>query len=361
MPDGFEAVIVALSVSVVLLTGAVVFGATADTLGQGSADDAERITNQSQLLDGTNFVDVADCCGGTNERVLDSRGYAVQLSGTSDSYVQSSDDIQVATDENATVAVWGYVNRSAGGEEMTLANVGGRVIIQYNGTASEWVIFYHSGYSGDSYRLTAAAPNQPSSWTHLAPRVNGTHLTVYRDGAAVNATTITDPSVVDAEVNSTNWHGRLEELRTFDAALSESTIAELESDAVGPQPGTNRTSRVMFDEPNRRSQLLFFSAGEIRTSNVTYATGQPGSEMDGVGLIASIIGTTDYEWDTDGPRMRAVDGGELDGAPVAYVSYDKDGPSVAITEGFAAFIELAAIIPILLIAVVLVARLRGLR
>lgn len=353
--------VIALTVSVILLTGAVVFGSTADTLGQGSADDAEQIDNQSQLLDGTSFVDVARCCGGTNERVYDSRGNAVRMTGANDSYIQSTEDVTVATDDNMTVTAWGAVNSSSSSENMTLLNAAGRVVIQFDGANTDWLIFYHSAETGESYQLRANAPNQPSTYEHIAVRANGTHLTVFRDATAVNSTSLTDSgrAVADADVNSSNWHGELEEVRSFDDALTNSTISELESDAVGPQPGHNRTSRIMFDEPEKDNQLLFFASGRIATSNVTFVDGKPGSELDGVGLIASITGSTDYEWDSDGPRLRAVDGGEIDGAPVAYVSYDKEGPSVAITEGFASFIELAAIIPLLVVAVALLARLRG--
>jgi len=360
MADEVQTIVVALGVAIALLLGATIWGALGGVATPDADEDTDiRVTNDPVLLDGLSTIRI-DKGEGTNETVRNSLGNAIVFSGTDDSYAEATGDVTVATDDNWTVAAWARVNSTSSAEDMTLVNAGGRVMIQYNGTTSDWELYYHSGVNGNTYRVTAAAPDQPSSYTHIAARANGTHLTLYRNGTARNSTQIQGDSVTAVRVNSTNWHGRLEEYRSYDDALTTQTVNALYTSPVAPVQDVNRTGRVMFDRAGANPQYFYFTGVALSTSNVTYADGHPGSVMDGAGIVNAITGSTDYRWDTRGPKIKPVDDGGLDGAPVAFVSYEPDPAMFNTLSGLASVVSFAAIIPIVLLAVLAIARLRGL-
>jgi hypothetical protein len=116
----------------------------------------------------------------------------------------------------------------------------------------------------------------------------------------------------------------------------------------------------MFDQPDKSTQLLLYTDTKLIQSNVTYSAGFSEQIMDGVSFTASLTGSTDYEWYEKGPEIRPVDGGELDGAPVAYASYDFKSTGLGVFLGFLDTIELAAIVPLLLMMSLAVFALRKL-
>jgi hypothetical protein len=327
---------------VVLISFVILFlGITiANPLAEQTGEEA---TSDTVLLgDAGEWVTIADTIG-TDPTAYDSRGYAVAMTGANDSYVRSTSSVALASDETWTVAAWGAVDENASSDRMALISADGRVIIEYDDANGNWSAWYYDDGSTDSYRVNVSAPDQPGNLTHVAVRSNGTHMTIYANATAGETVDVTTANIANAPVESDNWHGRLDEARTFDDALSEATIGELHSDGVGAQPGTNRTSRAMFDEPDRDQQRLFFSGASLETSNVTYTTGLPGNELDGATITNDLTGATDYEWDTQGPRIKPVDGGRLDGAPVVYVDWATKGATGTFARDFTEAVELAGV------------------
>jgi len=153
--------------------------------------------------------------------------------------------------------------------------------------------------------------------------------------------------VFEAPVDASDWHGQLEELRVYDDALDVSTRNDLYTDPNGPTSGHNQSGRAMFDEPGASRQRLFYSNGYLEQSNVSFERGHPGQVLDEGSF--GVLGA-DYEWNKDGPELKPVGGGRLDGAPVAYVDYNLqkvDGGRL--TGSFTDALVLAGLLPVILI------------
>lgn len=327
-----------------VIIGVILFTGTFIANGVIENDSGGGEVTQPATLDGTNWVSLGDSIG-KNEKVYNSLGYAISLRGQDDSYFQSEEDIEVASDNTWTVSTWAAANSSTTSER-TVVSLDGEIIITYDGQAGNWTGWYYDEAQRDSYQVNVSASN-PENLTNIALVRDGSTLTIYRNNTAGESVDLSGDSVVDAPVSSDNWDGRIDEVRTFDDALSSSQRDTLYTDPIEPVYA-NRTARIMFDEPGKSQQLLLFSPGKITTSNVGYGDGLDGKEMDGKGLWNDLTSETDYKWDTTGPRLKPVDGGELDGLPVAYVQYTAQSNLDTFANDWTQTIQLAAVLFILL-------------
>lgn len=343
--DLAEVAIVIIIFCVMLFVGVSIFSSMADITGRDS--QSGDLAQTSQQLSGSGAWHTLNDKTGYNETVYNSRGYAVNLTGASDSYIESDSNIAIATDQNWTVATWARVDQPSVSENMTVLSINGRLALTYNGTTSEWVAWYYNDGSGNSHEVAVAAPDQSGNFTHLTATLNGTHLTLYRNNTASNSVDVTASGTVDAPVNSSNFNGRLEETRTFDKVLNSSDRGELVKSPLEPQPGQNRTARVMYDEPYRSNQLVLFSGASLDQSNVTFSSGFEGSK----------VAEKNYTFDSTGPRIRVDSQTNL---PVVYVDYTikELGPGTVVPELSSALV-LAAMLPTLLIIGVIIMNLQS--
>lgn len=354
MTDQLQAVITALVLVVSLMVGtAVVSSLTEDESGLRVGQD------DPVLLDSAGTWTTISDGDGFNPTVVNSRGYAVNLTGADDSYVESKQSFELSTDDTWTVSVGARADAEAAGDTMTAVSLDGRLTIVYNGSQGVWTAWYYDEGARNSYQVNVSAPNQPGNLTNVIVWSNGTHLAIYRDNTQGDLKDITTSSIADAPVSSTNWNGRLDEVRTYDDALNTTQRQQVVGSPVAPLPGTNRTSRTMFDEPEQRTQDIFFTDTRLETSNATFSQGYAGDVMDRKDLISDITGETDYVWETSGPQIYVVEGGELDGAPVAYVEYDYEGALSSIINAWSDLVGLAALLPLLFVVVAIIALVRG--
>lgn len=354
MADPIRLVVMSLVVAIALMVGTSVVGDI--TAGQDGI--REQQSTAVLLGDTGEFVSIADGQG-YDETVRDSRGYAVNMTGAGDSYVKSSSPIDIASDDTWTVSLWAHVDDGSETETMTALSVNGRVVINYNGSDGNWTAWYYDESSTSSWQVNVSAPGQPANLTNVQVWSNGTHLTIYQNGTQGEMKTITGDNIESAPITTSNWDGRLDEVRTFDDPLNSTERSEIYNSPVAPQNNTNRTSRIMFDQPEKSTQLIFFSDSELEQSNVTFSEGLPGHVMDGANVINDITGTTDYQWETNGPQIKPIDGGELDGAPVAYVDYSYEGALSGVVQSWSSAVTLAAMIPLIGVVLVIVRLLNG--
>lgn len=353
MPDLDQVVILGILFFVVTSTGILALSTVSSSNNLATTTTA--VTNDPVLLDGTGQYTRIDDGEGRDETVYNSLGMAVNLSGANDSFVESSSDFEVANDSTWSVAVWARVDPEAATDTMTVVSIDGRVVVTYNGSAGNWSAWYYDDGSRNSYMLNATAPNQPGNYTHVLVHSNGTHLSLYRNNSLGERANLSADNIASAPVNSTTWNGRLEELRTFDDALNSTQRQQLVDQPLDPLVASNRTARVMFDESDASQQLIFFARPHLDQSNVTFSNGFAGSVLSDPG---------DYEWDTIGPRIYVTAGGELDGAPVAYVSYTNEGFGRTLeiyTSRLTRAINLSTILPVLLLLIVVISYLLILR
>lgn len=308
------------------------------------------------LLDGTgNWVDIQDDVLGESETVRDSTGYGLQLAGTDDSYAETTTNIDFATDGNWTVSAVG--NADTSNETMTLISVNGRLTISYNSTDAVWRAWYFDEGSTNSYTVNVSAPS-PTSTTTLIAYSNGTHLTLERDDNESNTTAITASNIESASVNSTNWDGWIDEFRTADTVWNATQRSNWHTYPVTPVLDAAHTSRVMFDEPDRNNQRVFYANSEMKTYNAQFVAGVGGSVMD---ADRNTLLNPDYEWQTQGPRIKPLAGGRLDQAPIAYVDYESSSLIEFPLDGIDTFFGFAALLPVILMAGFIIMKLEGIR
>lgn len=343
--DHLPTVVLVTVICFVILGVGVFAVSSAMDASPSDTENGERVQTAVETQNAGTWYSIASDTG-TDPLVVTSRGYAVNLTGANDSYVRSKQGIDFSQDDTWSVSLWARLDNDATAEEQTALSLNGRLVINYNQTSSEWVVWYYDDGSRDSYELSVTGPNQPANFTNIQVTSNETHLQVYRNNTLGDTANLTTSSIVDAPVTSENWNGRLEEVRTVDDVLSVSERQELVDNPVEPQPGTNRTARIMFDEPYESSQLVLFSGTELEQSNVTFSQGFEGRQL----TEGQYAVTADYTWNENGPRIRLLEGGSADDIPVAYVDYTKSGIDTnVLVEGFTAALALAALAPILLI------------
>lgn len=346
MKNALNVVVVGLVVVVALLLGTSVV----DSLGEGQ-DGIQIEQSEAVLLDGPGETVQIDDGEGFDETVYNSRGWAVNLTGADDSYLESSEPIDIAEDDTWTVSTWAHVDNGSEDSTMAAISANGRLVVTYNGTRNEWMAWFYDEGSRDSYTANVSAPNQPDNLTNVIVTNNGTHMTIYRDNNVGETVEITGDSLEDAPVESDNWNGRLDEFRSWDDVLNDSQRNTVVNEPIAPVRA-NRTARVMFDEPEKDSQLLFHAPGRIRTSNVTFSTGLAGSEMDPDALVSS----GDYRWGEDGPTIEPTADGALAYAPVAYVDYDFEDALADVINAWSDLVSLAALVPMMALIAVIIAK-----
>lgn len=358
--DLVNIVVVAIISFTILLIGVSVLSPVISITGADQTDNGTHIDNQTVRLDGAgNTVDLSGAEYGEDETVLDSRGYAIRLAGSNDSYVESDQDINISSDNSWTVSVGASVNGSASASELSAVSLNARLVISYNRTAGEWRAWYYDESDRASYNLSVSGANQPGSLATVQVVSNGSHVTLYRDNTVSDTVNITGSGgFASAPVNSSSWYGRLDEVRTYDTNLSDSQRQTLVDDPVRGLPDAPTTARVMFDIPETNTEPVFFSPATMRLSNVTYVDGYDGNEMD-EGRFAAM--GADYKWTDDGPTIRPIEDGDLDGAPVAFVTYTGYDTGVGqLLSGFRSALMLAGLLPVLLVLGYVVVVFRGL-
>jgi len=340
MDIGVTHIITAVAIVIALLMGTAIIS--------GITSDERADTDLLVKLDGNKFTEINNG-EGYDETVKDSRGLALQFTGADDSFVQSQDPITYSTDNTWTYATWARTQSGAETDDMVAVSWNGEVVIAYNATRTEWVGWYYNTTTRNSHKVNISAPNQPANLTHVALTSNGTHVTIYRNNTEGETVNITQAQTQPAPVEDSNWNGSLDETRTFDDALNASQRQALVDDGVGPLKDTNRTSRIMYDQPDR-TQTVFFANTELDVSNVSWVSGLAGQVL---------TAGTDYEWDTDGPRIRSLPGGEVDGAPGVYVEYDFEGALSQVINAWSNAVGLAALMPLLIIVALILLRVRS--
>ena len=337
----------------VMITVVIVFTIlAAGTFAINSASEATTSSastesaDQTALLDGTEKITLANRVG-RDEEVYNSLGYAANFTGANDSYLESTDSPELGTVGNWTVQTWARVDAGSETNNMTLVAASGDVLLQYNGSNSNWTAYYYDRASRQSWRADVSAPKQPANWTLVTATANATHFWIYANATKGEVVDITGSNSADYGTYG-NFDGRIDETRTFNDTTNDSQVSAAVADPIAPRKSRARTGRIMYDEPSRATQRFFFATGDAATSNVTFSTGLPGELMDGKSFTNDVTGTTDYRWYVVGPAIKPVSGGQLDGAPAAYVTYQASGRLNTLADDWNSVMGIAAILIVLL-------------
>lgn len=345
-------IITLVVVFAILFTGTLVanHAVTSDPGGETISTDA--------LLDGNSWTTLGDNVG-SNETVNNSLGNSLELDSGE---FQSESDVNALKSEHWGVSTWATVDVNGLNDNMSLVQMDDSLILYYDGTGSQavWRAWYYDYTDPQTVEVEVNATD-PEAQTNLQVIRDGTTITLYRNANASQSASLTGDKVADSPDNLSNWDGTIEELRAFTETPTASQHNKLHDEPLAPLPGIDTALRIYFDQQDGTSVPAYFSGGELQTTNATLASGFKGSEMTGAGIWNDLTGSTDYRWDTVGPKIKAVDGGSLDGAPVAFVTYDTESNLETLADDWNQAMGLAGVLFVLLPLGVVVIYLRSSR
>lgn len=359
---GIFLVLIIGSVALVVFTVTLLLGMT--LVGGMAADMGETIepynTTASPNPEPGTAIQFANTAGKREVievyQVNDSTGYAVNLTGADDSYVQSKESVNLAADDTWSVSTWARVDSDAQTQTMTAVSANGRVLIQYNGSAGNWSAWYYEEGDRDSWRVNVTA-NQPGNLSLVTATSNGTHFWIYRNATKGQVVNITGSNIANATLNATNWHGTLEETRVFDDETNDSEQSALYNNPVAPRDERNRTARIMYDEGKGSTTAIYFTGTQADLSNFTWTkSGLPGHEL---------TEGADYELRKADGTITAIVGGSIDDAPVVWIDYRYQALSnlgelnEALQVAFGLISRAAIAIPAIAVLIVLIGGLFG--
>lgn len=214
---------------------------------------------------------------------------------------------------DATYSVYAYENET--------------IVLQYDG--GDWLAYYDNGSADGKATIDAPGPaaendggflglndDEGREYAPVCARFDDSsdELAVISDTASSTSTLTTETTSRDL---ARNWVGSIDEVRTFDGAVTDSKIDAYTADQIQPLPGTNRSSRMMFDEGSGSSSTVYFASGDATLHGAAWADG-----VDDPGLTEG----QDYDVEANPLSVTIIAGGYLDGSPVQYVSWGPNLP-----------------------------------
>lgn len=294
-------VLIGVAIFVVILSSVFSVGFTAST-GQNS--DVFGVDSGTASLEGVNITDPT---------VEQSLGHSAELDGSPDSYISGPGAVGV--DETWTASTW--VRLDDTNRTQMVVSVDSEQLILYNDTSDTWVGVYYNDTTGET-RVVENAAGSPTTWTHLSLAYDGTTLTLVENNSDTASATETTSQTFAAQ----NLDGELDETRVSDDVLTSSERQRQIDRPTAPQPGVNRTYRVMYDSYSSApgSYPAFFVGTTLGASNVQRGAGFDGEPTE--------LGT---DYSRSGRTITTLTGGSLEGAPAIYSSYSRaEGPFVGL-------------------------------
>lgn len=196
---------------------------------------------------------------------------------------------------NATYDIFAYDNAS--------------LLLQYD--AGQWSAYYDNGSADAKATINAVSPK--SGFTPVCARYNASadDLVIVRNGTVSGADSLT--TTTDSRNLSSDWRGRIDEVRTFADPLEQEDLNTYAQDPIKPLPGTNRTARFMFDEGSGSTTAVYFANESEEVQGADWTSGVSGQPMRN---------EEDYELSGDPLSIRYNASGYLNGAPVVYISWE---------------------------------------
>lgn len=293
--SGILKMLIGVLVVVVLLPSFIGIGTPT---GSASFDP---VVGQNNTLDNT----VDDIPGKINVRAT--KENALLFDGSSS---VSTNAAQNMTDGSWSVCSSAQLADTASPNETytVFAHDNASVLILYD--AGQWTASYDNG-TADA-RATIDAPSPKDGYTAVCARYDASteELVVARDG------TVSAPDTMDTITNVRNatwdWNGKLDEIRVWDEAVSNSTITAYSDDPVQPLNSTSQIARFMFDEGKGSSTTVHYSASDATVHGAQWSEGVEGPNLKR---------GTDYEVYGDPLTVKVVSGSYLEGAPVAFATW----------------------------------------
>lgn len=183
-----------------------------------------------------------------------------------------------------------------------------RVRLQYD--AGDWVIYYNNGSASATARVSARdATSAPVCATYDAGAGN---VSITANETATSSLT-TDRA---SRSLSWDWTGTIDEVRRWNSSLNSSQIAAYRADPIDPlaSASDSRVDRWMLDEGEGKTTTPYYASGSASVGSATWTTG----------VTRPTVSETGYNLSANPFAINVSTGSYLDGAPVAYVSYERE-------------------------------------
>lgn len=298
---------------VIAVVSIIVLGAVVNAAGSVLADGSD--TGETGTIEIATeptvgaFVDVPDIddaygasAAATLENALYFDGNATAESGEPTNMSRGSwsacavAELDSSANQNDTYTVAAYENAT--------------ILVQFD--AGDWAVYFNNTTRSGMARIDATSP---TTETAVCARWNESHLIVSRNATISSGVALTS-STTSRNVTR-NWTGTLDEVRTFNSSISDNEIQTYAGDPITPLPGTNRSTRWMFDEGSGGTTRDYVSDTDATIYGTSWTSGV---------AKPSISEGTDYEVRASPLEIKVLSGGYLDGAPVVWVVADSENP-----------------------------------
>lgn len=237
----------------------------------------------------------------TDFEVRPSTGDALGVSG--DAYAEIPDPNATTRDDGWALAVTvepGDIDPE--NTHLIYAEANGTIVVQYE--AGYYSAYYETDDGRDAFVTTPAGGDRQA--IGVTYRAASDELALYLDGTQVD--TDSPDSTTEVRKPAYEWDGTIDEFRRWETPQGNATHAAYASDAIQVLDPANATHRAMFND-NDPETVYYATGNATLVGDTTLEAGVEPPEM---------VASTDYELATDPIRIRAVDGGYLDGAPVLF-------------------------------------------
>lgn len=244
-------------------------------------------------------------------QVNQSLGDAAQLDANSS--LSSGADVDVSGNWTLTTHVRLNSSVDLQNDTRRVIRVDDFVYLDY--AEGNWRATYYDDSSLNTYQVNLSAVNA-TSFNYLEVSKNATHLRIQSDNSRSNSVALADGQSV-GNLSADPLIGAIDETRLYDAQLTANQSQTLYQRPTAPLPA-NQEFRIMYDSfsDNPSSFDVFRADGSLSATGVDTTNG-----LQGGGAVRG----TDYEVDLTSAQLSTKDGGTLDGAPAAYVTYTGSG------------------------------------
>ena len=194
--------------------------------------------------------------------------------------------------ENATMDVFAHDNAS--------------VLVQYQ--EGDWAAEYAED---GEYAQASIEASDPTNLTALAVTWDGVELAI-DDGDIADHGTLSEDR--DPRGVAIGWEGTIDEVRTIGYDAPSAAIDAYLADPIDPLAGETHDARLMFDEGSGETTTIYYADGEATLVGAEWTA----DGVDDPGLVQGV----DYDVSTSPLEVTPLVDGYLDGAPVAWYSWD---------------------------------------
>ena len=185
------------------------------------------------------------------------------------------------------------------------------VLLEYRG--GEWAAHYNDGSQTADATIEATDPH---SLSPVCAVFDGDELVVW-DGHEPS-----EPGQLSSETEprpiTIGFEGTIDEVRTFDGAIADDSVARFADEPVDALAEENHRSRMMFDEGEGTTTTIYYQDTDGDVVDAEWTDGVEGPEL-----------VENEDWSSENLRIIALEGGLLDGAPVGYAISEDGGGIIA--------------------------------